>query len=64
MLWYLKKFLWIAGSVTYGDAVNSNGIKTLSAWGLSISPVKVNTVFSDSAKSLPKNTPDFTILCN
>ena len=53
--------LWIAASVADVTAVNPNGIKTLSANG--IFPFKDNPVFSNGPKSLPKNPPDFPILC-
>ena len=39
----LNIFFRIVASVTFGDSVNSNGIKTLSARGLSTFPTKVNT---------------------
>ena len=32
--------------------------------GLRTFPIKVNPVFSNSSKILPKNPPDCTILCN
>ena len=54
-------FLWVAASVA--DAVNSNGIKTLLASGLSRFFIKGILVFSSGPKILPKNSPDFTILC-
>ena len=60
----LKIFLWIAASVADAAAVNPNGIKTLLAYGLSTSPIKGNPFFRNVPKILPKNTPDWTILCN
>ena len=57
-------FLWIAGSVAAAAAVYPNGIKILLANGLSTFPIKGNSVFSNSPKSLPKNRPDCHILCN
>ena len=60
----LKIFLWIAASVADAAAVNPNGIKMLLAYGLSTSPIKGNPFFRNVSKILPKNTPDWTILCN
>ena len=57
-------FLWIAASVTEAAAVNPNGIKTLLSNGLSTFPIKCNPVFNNHPKSLPKNLPTYTILCN
>ena len=57
-------FLWIAASTADADAVNPNGIKTLLASGLSTFFIKDDPVFSNGPKSLPKNPPDCTILCN
>ena len=57
-------FLWIAASVAYTAAVNPNGIATLLANGLSTFLIKSYPVFSNDPKSLPKNPPDFPILCN
>ena len=51
-------------SVADADAVNQNGIKTLLANGLSIFLIKGNPVFSNGPKSLPKNPPNCTFLCN
>ena len=45
-------------------AVNPNCFKTLLAYGLSTFPIKVNPVFSNGPKSLPKNPPDIPILYN
>ena len=56
-------FLWIAASVAYATAVNPNGIKTLSANGFSIFPIKDSPVFNNGPKSLPKNPNDCPILC-
>ena len=56
--------LWRAASVADAAAVSSNGIKTLLVGGLSIFLIKGNPVFSNGHESLPKNLPDFTILCN
>ena len=44
--------------------VNPNDIKTLLANGLSTCPIEGDPVFSNSPKSLPKNSPDCPILCN
>ena len=60
----ISYFLWIAASAAYAAAVNPNGIKTLFANGLSTFPIKGNPVFSIGSKSLPKNPPDWPILCN
>ena len=57
-------FLWIAASVADADVVNPNGIKTLLANSLSTLPIKGKPVFSNGPKSLPKNPPDCSILCN
>ena len=42
-------------SVADAAAVNSHGIKTLLANGLSTFPIKGNPVFSNSPKILPKS---------
>ena len=60
----IQTFFWIAVSVTDATAVNPNGIKTLLANSLSTFPIKYNPVFSNGSKSLPKNPPDYPILCN
>ena len=60
----LNIFLWIAASVADATTVNPNGNKTFLANGLSTFPIKGNPVFSNSPKSLPKNPPDYTTLCN
>ena len=57
-------FLEIAASVANATAVNPNGIKTLLANGLSIFFIKGNPGFSNSPKSLTKNHPGCSILCN
>ena len=57
-------FLWTAESVAHAVAVKPNGIRTLSAYGLSTFLIKGNPVFSNGPKSLPKNTTDGPILCN
>ena len=53
-------------SCTVADAaaVKPNDIKTLSANGLNTFRIKDNPVFHNVPKSLPKNPPDFHILCN
>ena len=43
---------------------NPNGIKILLANGLSTFPIKGNHVFSNGPKSLPKNSPDCSVLFN
>ena len=45
-------------------AVNTNGMKTLLANGLSTFLIKAKSVFSYDPKSLPRNPPDCRILCN
>ena len=56
-------FLWIASTVPYAAAVNSNGIKSPLANGLNLFPIKHNPVFSNGPNSLPKNPADCPILC-
>ena len=43
---------------------NPNGIKILLANGLSTFPIKGNHIFSNGPKSLPKNSPDCSVLFN
>ena len=50
-----KIFLWITASVADAAVVYPNGIKTLLANGLTTFTINSNLVFSNSAKSLPKN---------
>ena len=57
-------FLRIAACVIIAAAINPNNIKTLLANGLRTFPIKGNPVFCNGAKSLPKNSPDYPILCN
>ena len=60
-------FLRIAACViNANDAAvfNPNDIKTLLANGLRTFPIKGNPVFCNGAKSLPKNSSDYPILCN
>ena len=57
-------FIWIAASVFDAAALNPNVIKMLLANGLSTFHIKGNPVFRNGPKSLPKNPPDCTILCN
>ena len=57
-------FWWRAASVADAIAVYPNDLKTLLANGWSTFPIKGNPVFSTGTKSLPKNLPDCTILCN
>ena len=54
----------MVASVADAAAVNSNGIKTLLAIGLSTFPVKRNAVFDNGPKTLPKSPPDCTVLYN
>ena len=51
-------------SVTDAATANLNYIKTLLANGLSTLPIKGNPVFSNGTKSLPRNPPNYLILCN
>ena len=60
----LNILLWIAASVADAAPINPNGIKTLLANGLSTFSIKGNAVFSMGPTSLPKNPPDWPILCN
>ena len=60
----LNILLWIAASVADAAPVNPNGTKTLLANGLSTFSIKGNAVFSMGPTSLPKNPPDWPILCN
>ena len=58
-------FLWTAALVVVAAAAaNPNGIKTLLANGLSKFLIKGYPAFTTGPKSLPYNSPDFTILCN
>ena len=54
----------MAASVADAAAVNPNSIKSLLANGLSTFPIKGNPVFSNGSKGLPKNPPDYPILCS
>ena len=57
--------MWIAASIAAAaTAFYPNGIKTLLANGLSIFFINDNAVFSNGPKSLPKNPPDCSVLCN
>ena len=60
---YSNIFLWIVLSVADAAAVNSNGIKTLLANGLSTFPIKDKPIFSNGPKSEPENFPNDIILC-
>ena len=60
-------FIRIAACVINANdaaAINPNDIKTLLANGLCTFPIKGNPVFCNGAKSIPKNSPDYPILCN
>ena len=57
-------FLWIAASIAYAAAVNPNGIKTLLTNGFTRMFIKGKPVFSNGPRSLPRNPPDYVILCN
>ena len=54
----------IAAFAADAAAVNSNGIKTLLANGLSTFPIKSNPGFSNGPKSLRKDPSGCPILCN
>ena len=54
----------VTESVSGAPGVNPNSIKALLANGLSTFFIKVNLVFSNVLKSLPKSNPDFLNLCN
>ena len=53
-----KIFLCIPASAADAAAVNPNRIKTLLANGLITFFINGNLVFSNGAKSLPRNPPD------
>lgn len=57
-------FLRIAASFVNAVAVNATGFKTILANGFSTFPIKASPVFNNNSKSLPKNPPVCTILCN
>ena len=56
--------MWIASYVADTAAINPNGIRTLLANGSSTFFNKGNPVFSNGPESLPRNPPDYPILCN
>ena len=51
----IQTFLWRATSVADAAAVNPNGVKTLSANGLSTFPINNNPVFVNGPKNYLKN---------
>ena len=51
-------------SVADAADISLDGIQTLLAIGLSTFCIIGNPVFSNGPKSLPKNPPGCTILCN
>ena len=55
-------FVWITASVADTTPVNPNGIKTLLANGFGTIFIKDKPVFSNDARSLSENPPNFTIL--
>ena len=57
-------FLWITASVAAAAAVNPNDIKMLFADTFNTFFIKDNPVFNNGPKSLPRNLPDCSILCN
>ena len=59
-----RHFLWIASSAADAAAINPNGIKTLLANAWSTFFIKDNPVFSKGPKSMPRNPPNYSILCN
>ena len=50
--------------ITDAIAVNPNGIKTLLDNSFKTFFIKDKSVFSNDPKTLPKNPPDSSILCN
>ena len=54
----------MAASIADAAAVNPYGIKTHLASGSNTFFINGNSIFSNFPKSLPKNLPDFPILCN
>ena len=54
-------FLWIAASVPDATVVNPNGIKSLLA---SAEHFLRKLAFHNAPKNLPKNPPDYHVLCN
>ena len=59
-----KIFFWIAASVADAAVVNPNGTETLLTNGFSALFIKGKPDFSNGPKSLPKNSPDWSILGN
>ena len=57
-------FLWVPTSVADAAAINPNGIKTLPANGFNTFCIKSNPVLRNGPKSLHKNPPGCTNLCN
>ena len=58
-------FSWIGASAVDATAVNPNDIKTLLGnFSVKNYKYKENPFFSNSPKSLPKNLPDYPVLCN
>ena len=51
-------------SVADAATDNPNVIKMVLANGLNTFPIAGNSVFSNGPKSLPKNPPDYPILCS
>ena len=64
MSFYPNIFLWVAAAVADAAVVNPNGTKTLLANSFSTFFIKDKQGFSNGPKSLPKNLPDCSILCN
>ena len=60
----LNDFLLIGASVPASAVVNPNGIKSLLSTFSNTFPIKNNAVFSNVYKSLPRNPPDYPILCS
>ena len=54
----------MAASVADAAVFNPNCIKTLLANGLSTFFIKGKPVFNNGPKSLPKSSPDCSVLCN
>ena len=51
-------------AASVADALNPHGIETLLANGFSKFFIKGKPVFCNGLESLPRNTPDCSILCN
>ena len=59
-----SNFLRVAASVVDVAAVNLIGIKIILASSLNTFRIEGNPVFGNGSKSLPRNPPDYLMLCN